>query len=196
MEERAAVHAHFSSGCPHCREDQSWLEEALRLASEDKLFEYPEETIQQVISYFTTRPEDPALSLRQFFARLIFDSFTPYQMADVRLDLAGGAAYAGRQMLFHAEGYDIDLRFEQAEDSTDTELIGQILSEKRTPMELDQRSARLLKGEAEIDSVKTNVRGIFRFARVQAGVYNIKIQVPEGEINIYEVAAVRASQGE
>lgn len=195
-EERAAVLAHLSSGCPDCREDQGWLAEALSLAFEDKSFEYPEETLQHVVSFFGARQEAPAPSLRQFFARLIFDNFTPYQMADVRSGWAGGPAVAGRQMLFNAEGYDIDLRFEQVEGSADAELIGQILSEKRTPMELDQRAARLLKGEAEIDYVKIDARGIFKFAPVPAGVYHLKIQVPEGEINIGEVATVLASQGE
>jgi len=195
-DDRSAVLAHLSSGCPGCRENHGWLEEVLRLASEDKSFEYPEETIQQVVSYFKTRPAASSPSLRQFFARLIFDSFTPFQMADVRSDLASSPAVAGRQMLFQAEGYDIDLRFEQADDSADEELIGQVLSGKQSPAGLDLLSAHLLKDEAEIDYVKTDARGIFKFARVPAGVYNLKIQVPEGEINICEIATAHAAQGE
>ncbi len=192
-DEHSTVLAHLSSGCPDCRENHVWLEDVLRLASEDKSFEYSEETIEQIVTYFKARPAAPSPSLRQFFARLIFDSFAPYQMADVRSDMAGGPAVSGRQMLFQAQGYDIDLRFEKAEDSADEELIGQVLFGKQSASGLDHLSAHLFKGEAEIDQVKTDARGIFKFARVPAGVYNLKIKVPEGEINICEVATARTS---
>jgi len=191
-DERSAVLAHLSSGCPSCRDNQRWLEEVLRLVFEDKSFEYSEETIQQVVSNFKARSATSSPTAPQFFARLIFDSFTSNQLVDVRSDLAGTLWVSGRQMLFHAAGYDIDLRFEQAEDSDDEELIGQILSEKQLPAGFGRLSAHLIKGEAEIDNVKTDERGIFKFARVPAGVYNLKIQVPEGEINILEVATAHS----
>jgi hypothetical protein len=190
-DERSAVLAHLSSDCPGCRDNQRWLEEVIQLASEDKSFEYSHETIQQVVSYFKTRSATSSPSLPQFIARQIFDSFASNQLVNVRSDLAGTLWVSGRQMLFHAAGYDIDLRFEQAEDSDDEELIGQILSEKQVLSGLTRLSVHLIKGETEIDIVKTDERGIFKFARVLAGVYNIKIQVPEGEIYIFEVATAR-----
>jgi hypothetical protein len=61
---------------------------------------------------------------------------------------------------------------------------------------LDRLSAHLLKDEAEIDHAKTDARGIFKFARVPAGIYRLRIQVPEGEINICEIATAHAAQGE
>jgi hypothetical protein len=187
-DERPALLAHLSSGCPGCRENQRWLEEVLQLTSEDKSFEYSEKSIQQVVFYFNAQYAKSSPSVPQFIARLIFDSFAPNQLMDVRSNLTGTLWVSGRQMLFHAAGYDIDLRFEEAEDSDDEELIGQILSEKQEPSELARLSVYLIKGEAEIDNVKTDERGIFKFARVFAGVYNLKIQVPEGEIYIFEVA--------
>jgi hypothetical protein len=117
----------------------------------------------------------------------------PRQLADVRSDLTQGSAVAGRQMLFQAGDYDIDLRFEQAENSEVEEMIGQILPQEQRPAEISHFSTQLLRGETEIDRAQTDARGIFKFPRVPSGVYNLKIQVPEGEINIRDVPTACAS---
>jgi hypothetical protein len=192
-DERTAVLAHISAGCPACQENQRWLSTVLHLTSEDISFEFPEETIQWAVAQFKAKSAISPSPLRQFFAQLVFDSLTPRRLADIRSDPAHEGVVSGRQMLFHAEGYDIDLRFEQVEGSELEELIGQILSEKQPPTELAPLSAQLLRDDTEIGRVQTNALGIFKFTPVPSGVYSLKIQVPEGEINILKVATARAS---
>ncbi|MGH9844441.1 MAG: hypothetical protein ACREEM_37445 [Blastocatellia bacterium] len=194
--ERDLILGHLSTGCTGCQESQRWSEEVLRLTSEDKLFQVSEETIQVLVARFNSQSTAASPSLTQFFAQLIFDSLVPRQLADVRADPAAGAGFAGRQMLFQAAGYDIDLRVEQVQDSGVGEMIGQILSRKQRPAEGVHLFAQLLRGDVEIDRAEADARGIFKFSRVPSGVYNLKIQVPEGEINIREVASARAASGE
>src|SRR5215470_4843101 len=85
-DDRAAILAHISAGCPSCQENQRWLEEVLRLTLEDKSFAYPEEVIQKVIAEFNDRSTPTRTPLRQLFAQLIFDSWTLPRTANVRFD--------------------------------------------------------------------------------------------------------------
>ena len=193
VSERDAILAHLSSGC---RENHRWLEKVLQLTSEDKLFQVPEETVQHLVARFNSQPTSSSPSLAQFLAKLIFDSLTPRQLADVRSDPAAGAGFVGRQMLFQAAGYDIDLRVEQVQDSEVGEMIGQVLSRSQGPAQRIPLSAQLLRGEVEIGRAEADARGIFKFSRVPSGVYDLKIRVPEGEINIREVASAQTASGE
>lgn len=198
--ERTEIVTHISDGCQSCQENLRWLEEALRLAAADKSYVLPEELILQVVAQFKARLAMPLSPLRQFFAQLIFDSFIPSRLAGLRSAPPGGSAVVGRQLHYQTEGYDIDLRFERPEGSEAEEMIGQVLptgpqgpqDALREPMELTRLSAQLLQGEVEVECAQTDARGVFRFARIQSGVYNLKLRVPEGEINIDAIATARA----
>lgn len=194
--ERDPVLMHLSAGCASCQESQRWLEEVLRLTSEDKLYPVPDEMIRYLMARFNSQSTTASPSLTQFLAEMIFDSLVPRQMADVRSDAFAGAGFAGRQMLFQAAGYDVDLRVEQVQGSGAGEMIGQILSRKQRPAGGISLSAQLLRGDVEIGRAEADAHGIFKFSRVPAGVYDLKIQVPEGEIKIREVASVQAASGE
>jgi hypothetical protein len=191
-DESTEITAHLTSGCHICIENHAWVQEVLRLAAEDK-FKFSEEQIQEVLSLFSSRRGSLSRARPQYFARLVFDSFTADRAAYVRSESTESPAIADRQMLFQAHGYDIDLRIEKSDDSEDEELIGQILSKSRLPAELSNLSAWLLKGGVEIAKVKTNARGIFNFASFPAGVHMLRIEVPEGEINICDLTTARAS---
>jgi len=191
-DERVAIREHISRGCPSCQENQRWLEEVLRLTSEDKSFTFPEEVIQKVIAEFKDRSTPFRSPLRQLFTRLIFDSLTSQQPANVRFDPAIGGAVAERQMLFQSEDYDIDLRFEQAAEPGIEEMIGQVLPRQQRAQDLIGFSAQLFQGEVEVDHAQIDARGIFKFAGVLSGIYDLKIQVPEGEIYVRGMATAHA----
>jgi hypothetical protein len=198
-EERAVVAAHLSEGCRSCQENHRWLEEAVQLTAADKSYPLPEELILQVVAQFRAQSTASQSPLRRFFAQLMFDSFLSRQLIDVRSIPPGGSAVVGRQLHYQTEGYDIDLRFERPEGAEAEEMTGQVFpresqaTQQARPVELAHLSAQLLQGEVEIGCAETDARGVFRFAEVQSGTYNLKIRVPEGEINIDAVATARAA---
>ena len=185
--ESGAIASHLSSGCQPCQEQHTWLSDVARLTDQDSSFEYPEWVIKSVVAQFEAQSVTPVAKVRQFFAQLIFDSLNPNQLADVRSGTAGMGQAAGRQTLYQAEGYDIDLRFEQFEDTNMEELIGQILPNQASGIELAGISVSLIKKDRTISQARTNTQGIFKFIGVASGAYNLKISAPEGEINIQEI---------
>ncbi len=185
--ERDVIQSHLLTGCQNCHEQQSWLSDVAMLSAQDKSFAYPEWVINRVVAQFEAQPVTLLTQVRQFFAQLVFDSLNPGQLADVRSGASGMRQSAGRQTLYQAEGYDIDLRFEQSEDSSIEELIGQILPGQASGLELAGISVWLIKDNRTISQSRTNARGIFKFMGIVSGTYDLKISAPEGEINIQEL---------
>jgi hypothetical protein len=101
----------------------------MQVASQDKSFEFAPEVIDRAVSWFKEQTVQEDRPLGQILARLIFDSLMPSQLAPVRSGLLESIAPAGRQVLYNAGEYDVDLRFERGEDTNDEDLIGQILPE-------------------------------------------------------------------
>ena len=188
---RDEITAHLTHGCSSCQEQQHWLTTVAQLAATDHSFEFPEWVIRRIVTQFEAESVTVFSQLRQFVAQLVFDSLASNSLAEVRSDATGIAS--GRQVLYQAEGYDIDLRFEQVEESNAEELIGQILSQRPNDgTELAAFTVQLLQDGREVDQAVTNTRGIFKLAQVTSGIYDLKISVPEGEINISQLATARA----
>lgn len=186
--ERAAIAAHLETGCPHCLENQRWLRAVERLAAEDDSITFPEQVIARVVSRFreqaASRPP-----LRQLIAQLIFDSLFPQRLAPVRSAAGSETPAVSRQVLYRAEGYDIDLRFERHDETED--LIGQVQAgHSTTPANYP---VQLWREDSAAFSTQTNARGIFRFTGIPAGSYQLKIQVPEGEISIPQMNTTKSS---
>jgi hypothetical protein len=186
-DESSAITSHLASGCQLCQEQQTWLSDVASLTAQDNSFEYPEWVIKRVVSQFEAQSVSPVAKVRQFFAQLIFDSLNPNQLAEIRSGTAGMGQAAGRQTLYQADGYDIDLRFEQSEDVSLEELIGQILPKQSSGIELAGINVSLLKNDRTISRARTNSQGIFKFMGVASGIYDLKISAPEGEINIQQL---------
>lgn len=196
VNERTEIALHLAAGCRSCQENLRWLEEAVGLAAADRSYALPEELILQVVAQFRVQPVTSSSPVRQFLAQLIFDSFILRPLAEVRALPTGSSAVAGRQLHYQTEDYDIDLRFERPEGSETEDVIGQILTRRRQvsqaePPETVRLSVRLLRGEDEVESSQTDARGVFRFARIPSGIYNLRVRVPEGEINLDAVATSR-----
>lgn len=187
LNDGSKVATHLSSGCPVCHRNLQWLESVALSASEDRSFEFPEATIAAVVARFKewTVTRTP---VRQRIAQLVFDSLNLPQLADVRSASVGTGA---RQMLYHADGYDIDLRFELSDETDEERLIGQVLPEDWDATELSQFKIQLLQGDAVVSATNTNAHGVFKIAQLASGIYDLKVSVPEAEINIEQVATAR-----
>lgn len=189
---RHEIASHLTSGCQPCQSNQTWLTTVSDLTATDQSFDFPEWVIRRIVNQFETNSVTALSQLRQFVAQLVFDSFALNSLAEVRSE-SGGMAN-GRQVLYQAEGYDIDLRFEQADDADAEALIGQILSQQPQGTGLAPYSIQLLQGGQAINQTVSNMRGIFKLVHIASGVYDLKISVPEGEINISPLATARAAQ--
>lgn len=191
--ERAGIKTHLLTGCNNCLASLRWLDEVTSLTAQDRCLDFPEETIKGLVTWFKTQPAPQ--TVRKLIAHLIFDSLAPGQLAPVRAEASPGQGTtptAGRQVLFQAAGYDIDLRFEEVEGEAVEDLIGQILPQSETQAVTTGLTVQLWRGEREQTSAQTDRQGLFRFARIPSGVYDLKIQVVEGEINLVRVATARA----
>ncbi|MEK7831833.1 MAG: hypothetical protein AAB401_12145 [Acidobacteriota bacterium] len=189
--ESATVKTHLQSGCRSCEENLRWLTEASQLMAQDRSFEFSEDTIKGLVAWFKSQPAHARPSVRKLLANLIFDSLAARQVAFVRTEAVAGQSPAGRQMLFQAEGYDIDLRFEGVEDKAAEDLIGQVLPQSDSATATGGATVELWQDEKQQLSAEANEHGVFRFARIPSGVYDLKIQIAEDEINIVRVATAR-----
>jgi len=189
---RAEVDSHLEAGCLDCQEQHELLTTTLQVASDDKSFEFSPEAISRAVSYFKEQTVEDTKPLGQILARLIFDSLMPSQLAPVRSGLLESIAPAGRQVLYNAGSYDVDLRFERGEDTNDEDLIGQILPDNRLPSNIDGMAVQLLQDEIEVAHAHANKRGVFIFLRIASGIYELKIRVPDGEITINRVQTAQA----
>jgi hypothetical protein len=188
------IKEHLAAACRNCLDNLRWLEEVSNLARQDQSFEFPEVTIKHLVAWFTSQPARTLPSLRKLIAKLSFDSLSPNQFAPVRGNPAAGHATspgANRQMLFQTEGYDIDLRFEAIEDSSNEDLIGQILPQNEAEVIPAGVTVQLWHDEEQRMSTQTDQYGFFRFARIPLRAYELRIQVAAVEINIINLSTVR-----
>lgn len=177
---RDSIAAHLTTGCPACLENQAWLTEVLQLAASDHSFDFSPAALARTVALFKTEWRKQRPTLRQWLAQLVFDTMLQPQLATVR---SGAPALAqSRQLLFRAEPYDIDLRFEVGEDGRTEELIGQILSTAADPQSLSNLPVQLWQNELLQAEVQTNARGIFKFNQVAPGRYQIRLLLADGEI--------------
>jgi hypothetical protein len=187
------VAAHLKTDCPDCQEQQGWLGATVQATSGDMSFAFPDEAIAQSVSWFEAQTAEVKTPLSQFLAQLIFDSLMPSQLAPVRSGMAMTSEPVGRQVLYRAGSYDVDLRFESGESAEGEDLIGQIVPGGQLPSAVEGAAVRLLQDEIVVAHAHANTRGVFIFLQIASGIYELKILVPDGEIMINRVATARAS---
>jgi hypothetical protein len=193
--ERAGIESHLVTGCRKCAENMRWLGEVAWLTAQDQSFDFPDELMKGLVVWFKEQPAPTPRTLRKLVAKLVFDSLLPQQYAPVRGETGQPFVrplVAGRQMLFQAEGYDVDLRFEAIEDLDTEDLIGQVLPQRIEQPDIADATVELWSAAPEPQRVQTDQQGLFRFAQIPSGIYDLKIQVSEGEINLNQVCTARA----
>ena len=187
------VKKHLLGGCGKCSENLRWIDEALTLAAQNRPVDLSEETIRNIVAWFKSQTAHAPRTARKLIANLVFDSSMSNQLAYVREKTPAGQPHAGRQMLFQTEGYDIDLRFEGVEDQPAEDLIGQILPNGEAQSVTAGVTVQLWREGQERMRAQTDDQGLFSFRRIPSGVYDLKIQVAEGEINLVRVSTARTA---
>jgi hypothetical protein len=182
---KAGIQAHMSSGCKTCAENHRWLTQMLAVTSKDNSFNFSEETIGWSVAQFKAASAS-APTRMQILARLVFDNLLPSRPVEVR---SMAAPAVSRQMLYHAVGYEVDLRVEQFEASSANLVLGQIVSTAKKPNELTGLSVEMTRhgsgfGQQDTKQTETDARGMFRLRDVTPGEYDIVIYVSEGNLTI------------
>jgi hypothetical protein len=188
-DEHAKTYAHLSEGCPVCHENLQWLALVIKTTAEDKSFEFSEETIAALVARLKEQAAPAQRLIRQYIARLIFDTGVLPQPAYGRLTKE---EFVIRHALYRAEGYDIDLRFELSYETNDEQLIGRVLWKRQDATKIVNFMVELLQDGSLISATNTNLRGTFKFENLMLKSYDMKISIPEGEINLERVQTARS----
>lgn len=187
--ERAQIQQHLTTGCSSCLHNQQWLLEVKRIAPLDDSFEFPEALTAHIISWMPAKPA--RTPLRTLIAQLLFDSFAPPALAGARATTMTNPspdAFAGRQLLYQVEGFDVDLRIEKADNAKSFELMGQVLQQDAAVADLSGRMVHLWLDENRPVTTSTDGEGMFRFSQLPPEIYELRIVLPEGIIEIPEVS--------
>lgn len=181
--EEKKIQQHLASGCITCNEKLSWSRRIFELAQKDDLKEPPEWMVERAIQLFKSRKKGAKLRVpAKIAATLVFDSFTQPSLAGIRK-----VGTLGRQLLYKAESFDIDLRMVEGEKSMFSNLVGQILKREEGFHRVTGLEVVLRKGKKRIQSAQTNQRGEFSFFDLVSGKYRIEVSLPDQRIEIKEI---------
>jgi hypothetical protein len=118
--ERREMEAHLANRCSDCAAERDIWKQVYAVALRESNYAPPEAAVRMVGFEFTAQSlqkgKQPAL------ANLVLDTLTRPSLAGVR-----SSAAAARQMVYEADGFTVDLRFDRLPHSETISLIGQVL---------------------------------------------------------------------
>jgi hypothetical protein len=174
-----SISTHLERGCNQCDEDRAWYQQVKFVAAGDDSVEPPPWVMKRALRLFTTAPASIGARVGAVVASLIFDSFKRPAVAGIR-----SSAIEGRQLLYRAQDYSIDLQVAASGESR-AEVNGQILREGElkfesvTGLQLD-----LMRNDGTVLSTVTNDRGEFTIPAVEFGSYDLRVDAYETSITI------------
>jgi hypothetical protein len=180
------VAAHLASGCEECASDRTWYESVRRTTAADDSIEPPPWVLKRAIKVFDGVRNRSGLTRRlgDIIATLVFDSFEGPAFAGARATEA-----AEHQLLYRADGFNIDLLVEPSEQQMN--LRGQILREGESTFESTSGiSLELVREGQLIHSTCTNHVGEFTIPAIELGRYDLRIEASEVSITVTGLAIV------
>jgi hypothetical protein len=131
--ERGEMETHLASGCNDCAAERGTWKQLNAMALRESTYAAPESAVRMVKLEFSTQRLKLDQGKPPVLANLVFDTFVKPALAGVRSSVAAAA----RQMVFEADGFAVDLRFDSAASSERIFLIGQVLDKRipRAPLE-------------------------------------------------------------
>ena len=166
--------------------DVAWLRRFFR-ATEDALAESPPpelgDALVEIFEAYTRDRQAPGL-VRRVLAGLTFDS--NLQPA-VGLRAVGGQQ-ARRQLIYHADEFDLALNLLARDADSDLDVDGQMLP--REGGEIEPLSVQLLHNDHEVALTVTDELGSFAFRGVAPGAYELVLGADGVEVSVSPVDAV------
>ncbi|MBI3658684.1 MAG: hypothetical protein HY232_19995 [Acidobacteria bacterium] len=183
-----AVASHIDSGCSLCKGTLEWLQMVMQALHTNELKEPPRQTVDQLICHFKMAKRKPLWQpiRRLIAAALMFDSTQQLEFSDAR-SVQGN----GKQLLYQAESYDIDIRFTPARPPNTTNIMGQVLPHESDFERVTAILIELYQGDSALLSTLTDHLGVFNLRKVPAGLYDFKIQLPDCILAIHAVSVAR-----
>lgn len=175
------VAAHLAAGCGECDGGRVWYQQVRLVAASDDSVEPPPWILKRAIRIFDARGSRTSAVRRatQLVASLLFDSFERPAVAGAR-----SSGVEGRQLLYQAEDYSIDLQVALLDQSR-AELTGQILREGELRFEsVAGLQLDLIRDGGTILSTVTNDRGEFRVEALDYGSYDLRLDASDASITI------------
>jgi len=163
-----------------CGETRDWYASVRLTTSTDDSVGPPPWVFKRAVRIFDAA-QRPRLAERigQLIASLVFDSLARPALAGVR-----SSETANRQLLYRAGDYSIDLQIASSEE-TRAELIGQVLREGEANFEsVSGLKLEIVQGKRSVYAAVTAEMGEFKVSGVEHGVYNLRIELSEGNITI------------
>jgi hypothetical protein len=186
--DQAGVAAHLARGCVACGENRTWYERVRLVASSDDSVAPPPWVFKRAARIFdpTQRPR-LAERIGQAIASLVFDSFARPAAAGAR-----ASETANRQLLYRAGDYSIDLHIAPSEHAR-VELIGQVLREGEASFEsVSGLKLEISQGGRTVSSGVTDEMGEFRVSGVEHGVYDLRVELSEGNITVPDLPIIES----
>jgi hypothetical protein len=171
-ETTAEVETHLNQPCPRCRALVGRITEVTNLMLNDQTQAPPRAVLQRMLA---TLHRHAAVNRPRVPATLVFNSWQHAPLAAVR-----GPGQA-QQLLYSAEGLDIDLHLTAGQN--DTTVRGQILGAARdaaqpTPVVV------LYTGGDFVATTTTDRLGQFVFQSLPSGTYDLHIELDDANITI------------
>lgn len=175
---RQQVMEHLASPCVVCQADVQAISDLLYLLQAEPLSEAPSATLRRAIRLFRRLQERPRTDTRlRLIAHLVFDSrLVPSALAAARG--VGGE----RQMLYTAEGLDIDLQVNAENDQRTIRLMGQVMPVDDDPRQVQGRLVRLRQEDEVAATATTDELGTFSFRAITPGDYELWLELPHVEV--------------
>jgi hypothetical protein len=141
----------------------------------------PDEVLRKAMDVFSHTPQQRGTQIRFVLASIIFDSFTEPALAGVR----GEAAASARQLVMHAEEFDVHVKIWG--DSDSRQMLGQLLPRNGENFVNTARFHLLRNGE-RIETTAIDDLGEFHFSDVPEGDLSLQIDLPNltviGALNV------------
>lgn len=166
-QETTALHLKL---CTDCSGTLTRLEQTLGLMKTDRAADAPRDVLHRAISVFQVRDQRRSL-LRRVMASLTFDSFSLAPAFRTR-----SSQSEERQLIYSAEGYDIDLHI----SSTDNKwlIAGQVLGQSCRAGEI------AIEGEGVAFSSPLSESCEFKLPVVSAGEYRLRLRLAGIEVEV------------
>jgi hypothetical protein len=182
LPDQAAFWNEHLESCRVCAEHvEDWRTMGITLRR-SHLKSAPAEDLKKAVNIFPYASEAKGSPVRSIIASIIFDSFAEPAFAGVR----GGAA-AARQLVMHAEEFDIHVKIWG--DSDRRQMLGQLLPRTGKNFVNTARFHLLRNGE-RIETTAVDDMGEFHFSDVPEGDLSLQIDLPNltviGALNVKE----------
>ena len=168
-DERTAL-MHHVLGCTRCAGELQRLRQIISSLRTDMAEDAPRQVIARAVNIFRERERQP-VRWRRIVASLTFDSMRSTPAFGVR-----SGQTAPRQLLFEAEGIDLDLRL--SPQGEEWMVTGQVLNSGCAGGQVE------LQGEAASETTELNELCEFKLSAVPSGGYSLRFRLQEVEVEV------------